>query len=500
MSDIIKTYTVSSEGLTVKVDVKKEDIVNAYNISIPQINTATLALLESIKEELIKETRIKTEEIFDPTSVKKIKTDFKTRTQKLLERRIPGISVEIKDMLIAFLLHETLGLGKLELLFADDYLEEIVINTSKEPIWVYHKEFGWLKTNVFIESEQEIQNYANIIGRRAGRQISVLNPLLDAHMITGDRANATLFPISTKGNTLTIRKFARRPWTITDFLENKTMTPDVAAMMWLVIQYELNMIIAGGTSSGKTSFLNTLLPFIQPNHRIISIEDTRELAFPDFLHWVPLTTREPNPEGKGEVSMLDLLINSLRMRPDRIIVGEIRRGEQPEVLFEAMHTGHSVYATLHADTVEQVIRRMTNPPINIPHVMMESLHCVAVVHRDRRKGIRRIYQLAELLPTGESLGNVSLDTNLLYRSKPSGEIVAHDESLRIFDMIAMHTGITRKEFNDDLKEKMVVLDWLVKNQVNSINEIGLVVAKYYREKEEVLKAIKQKESPKIILE
>jgi len=500
MSDIIKTYTVSSEGLTVKVDIAKETIVNSYNISIPQINTATLALMESIKEELIKETRIKTEEIFDPTSVKKIKTDFKERTQKLLERRIPGLSVEIKDMLIAFLLHETLGLGRLELLFADNDLEEIVINTSKEPVWVYHKEFGWLKTNVTIESEQEIQNYANIIGRRAGRQISVLNPLLDAHMITGDRANATLFPISTKGNTLTIRKFARRPWTITDFIESKTVTPDVAALMWLIIQYELNMIIAGGTSSGKTSFLNTLLPFIQPNHRIISIEDTRELAFPDFLHWVPLTTREPNPEGKGEVSMLDLLINSLRMRPDRIIVGEIRRGEQAEVLFEAMHTGHSVYATLHADTVEQVIRRMTNPPINIPHVMMESLHCVAVVHRDRRKGIRRLYQLAELLPTGESLGNVSLDSNLLYRSKPSGEIVAHDESVRIFDMIAMHTGITRKEFNDDIKEKVSILDWLVKNQVKSINDIGLVIAKYYREKDEVLKAVKQKESPKIILE
>ena len=190
----------------------------------------------------------------------------------------------------------------------------------------------------------------------------------------------------------------------------------------------------------------------------------------------------------------------MRRRTDRIVVGEIRRGEQAEVLFEAMHTGHSVYATLHADTVDQVIRRMTNPPINIPNVMMESLHCIAVVHRDRRKGIRRLYQLAELLPTGEALGNVSLETNLLYRSKPNGDIVSHDESIRIFDIIATHTGITRKEFAEDIKEKVSILDWFVKNKVKSINDIGLVVAKYYRNKEEVLKAVKQKESPKIILE
>jgi len=112
--------------------------------------------------------------------------------------------------------------------------------------------------------------------------------------------------------------------------------------------------------------LNAMLPFIPTNHRIVSIEDTRELQLPNFLHWVPLNTREPNPEGKGEVSMLDLLVNSLRMRPDRVIVGEIRRQKEAEVLFEAMHTGHSVYATLHADRAEQVLLRLTNPPIGIP--------------------------------------------------------------------------------------------------------------------------------------
>ena len=397
---IYKEYTLNTDGIEVNVRIAKEGVVNEYQILLPRIDVATLALLDSIRHEILMETRIKIDEIFDQDAIKNLKRDFMSKAEKLLQKKVPGLQKEVRDTLIALLIHNTLGLGKLEIFLSDDELEEVTINTSKESVWVYHKLYGWLRTNVLINSEQEVHNYANIIGRRVGRQITILEPLLDAHMITGDRANATLFPISSKGNTLSIRKFARKPWNITDFVENKTLSLEVAAFLWMSIQYELNMIIAGGSSSGKTSLLNSLMPFMSPNHRIISIEDTRELNLPDFLHWVPLTSRQPNPEGKGEVTMLRLLINSLRMRPDRIVVGEIRNASQAEVLFEAMHTGHSVYATLHADTVEQVLRRITNPPINIPEVMLESLHSICVMRRDKRKGHRKLYQLAEFLPTG----------------------------------------------------------------------------------------------------
>ena len=200
---------------------------------------------------------------------------------------------------------------------------------------------------------------------KIGKQITVLDPLLDAHLLSGDRVNSTLFPISTKGNTITIRKFRRDPWTVTDLISNKTVSSEVMATIWEAIQYEMSVVFSGGTASGKTTILGVSMPFIPPNHRIISIEDTREIFLPEYLHWVPLTTREPNPEGKGEVTMLDLLVNSLRMRPDRIVVGEIRRKEEAEVLFEAMHTGHSAYTTVHANTADETIRRLTNPPIEI---------------------------------------------------------------------------------------------------------------------------------------
>ena len=493
MSKTLVKYSVTLHGINkINVDiVSGEDLVIVYNVLKPTITSTTELLLSEVRDKLLKESTLGIHELFETSVIQKLQEEFTKKAEKIIIDVLPTIKPEDKNSLVCNLICDMLGLGDLEVPLSDPNLEEVVVNTSKEPIWVYHKEFGWLKTNIIIPAEKDIQNYASIIARRIGRQITTLEPLLDAHLTTGDRANATLFPISTKGNTITIRKFRRKPWTIIDFIKNQTIPLEVSAFLWLAIEYELNMILAGGTSSGKTALLNTLMPFIQPNHRIVSIEDTRELQLPDFLHWVPMTTREANPEGKGEVSMLDLMINSLRMRPDRIIVGEIRRADQAEVLFEAMHTGHSVYATLHADTADQVVRRMTNPPINIPDVMMEALHLIVVQHRDRRRGIRRTYQVAELLPVGESGSQTTTKLNILYRMRSDGVVVAHDPSVRVFDTLRMHTGMTDKEMLADIEEKMYVLEWMLKKNIDDVNVVGKTIAQYYFDKDNFIKKMKK---------
>ena len=365
--EAIEGYTIKSYGFSIQVKIMglKNRATN-YELSIPKFSVPTLALLDSIKTGIVTKITLSSSEILDPKSIDKIKEKFMTAVSLMLKEEVPNIDESTKNVLIGRLMNEMVGLGDIEFLLLDEGLEEIVVNSSQEPVRVYHKRYGWLITNVVIDSEAKINNYSEIIARRVGRQITSLDPLLDAHLVTGDRANAVLYPISSKGNTITIRKFARDPWTVTDLIKNKTATSQLFALIWLAMQYEMNIIISGGTASGKTSFLNVCMPFIPLNHRILSIEDTRELLLPKFLYWAPLVTRLPNPEGKGEVSMLDLLINSLRMRPDRIILGEIRRQRDAEVLFEAMHTGHSVYATLHADSVAETISRLINPPINVP--------------------------------------------------------------------------------------------------------------------------------------
>ena len=490
---LLKQYEIDSEGINfdVKIVYRKGEFVKSYLLDIPEYGEGTKALLDQLKQEIIMDTSIKADKFLDPKFIDYLKDQFRQRADAIIKKELVTIDDYTKNSLIGILLNEMLGLGKIEILLADGNLEEIVVNNAEEPVWVYHKEHGWLRTNVMMDNEEQVQNYANIIARRGGKQITILNPLLDTHLVTGDRANATLFPISGKGNTITIRRFRRDPWTVTDMIRNSTTNSEVMALVWMCIQYELNMILSGGTASGKTSFMNVCLPFMQPNHRIITIEDTRELLLPEFLHWVPMTTREPNAEGKGGVTMLDLLVNSLRQRPDRIIVGETRRRPEAEVMFEAMHTGHSVYTTFHANTAEETIRRFTNPPIDIPPTVLDTVHLNVVMFRNRRLGVRRVLEVAEFIP--EKRGNEeTLKANTLYRWRAGGDVIAKDaESIRLFDELSMHTGLTYSEIEEDLKDKKQALDWLVKKDIHNVQEVGTVMAKYYLGKDELMKIVRK---------
>jgi flagellar protein FlaI len=388
------------------------------------------------------------------------------------------------DVLAVYLIQKTLGLGEMEALLSDEQLEEVTVNNARDPVWVYHKKFGWCKTNLRLKNEEMVYDYASMIARKVGRQINILNPTLDAHLPSGDRVNATLFPISSFGNTITIRKFSRNPWTITSFIKSKTVTSDVAGLIWLCMQNELSLLVTGGTGSGKTSFLNAMAGLIPANQRIISIEDTRELTLPSFLHWVPMTVREANPEGKGEVTMLDLMVNSLRQRPDRIIVGEIRRQREAEVMFEAMHTGHSVYATLHADNAQQTISRLTNPPINVPHEMLDALSGIVVTFRHRRFNIRRVLEFAEVSKKGEA--------NVLYRWDLKSDKMKNVARMStLVETLSLYAGLSDKEIESDIGEKMEVLDWMVKKGFDDVDQVGQIVSNYYINVDEVMDAVKK---------
>jgi flagellar protein FlaI len=490
---LIREYTIDYQNVnaSVKIYHHQKEYVPVYDIRYPKIEEATWAVLDSVREKIVTELAFHTEDILSPEESSDIRKKFIQKATNLIQAELPNLSTGDVDILVGILSQESLGLGPIEFMLKDNDLEEIVINNAKEPIWVYHRTYGWLKTNVTLSDETKVYNYAAQIGRKVGTQITNLNPLMDAYLTTGDRANATLFPISSKGNTLTIRKFARRPWTITDFIEVKTISPEVAAFLWLAIQFEMNIVCTGGTASGKTSFLNVLSMFIPPTERIISIEDTREIQLPPFLHWLPLTTRPPNIEGKGEVTMLQLMINALRMRPDRMIVGEIRRSKEAEVLFEAVNTGHSVYSTLHANTAEETLKRLINPPINIPLSLLTSLQLIAVMHRDRRKKIRRVLEITELIPSG-GLDEMKVELNNIFRWIPSkDQIIEWGKSNRVWNDIKLFSGMEDNEIKKNLEEKKNILLWMVKNKVNTIEKVGKIISDYYKDPGQVLRMIER---------
>jgi len=482
--NIIDSYEFRSERIPINVTILKKpgEFVPTYDLRISVISKTTEMILEKVRLELIRRVSLGAEDIGDTKKTDLVEDKFNQLIDILIDKYFPDSDQDTVNFLRSYLKINSLGLGNLELVMNDENLEELVVNQASEPVWVYHKKHGWLKTNVYLKSEEQTKHYASIIGRKVGRQITVLTPLLDAHLGSGDRVNATLSPVSTNGNTITIRKFSKDPWTITKFLKTRTISPEAAALIWTAIQYELSAIIAGGTASGKTSALNVFSNFFPPNQRIISIEDTREIVLPKFLHWVPLNTTLPNAEGKGEINMGDLLVNSLRMRPDRILVGEVRRKRETETLFEAIHTGHSVYATFHANSAKETVERLTNAPIEVPKIMLPAISLIIVQFRNRRTGYRRTFQIAEILPNGES--NVMMQYDI-----KKDVLVSISKSKALYDNISLFTGMSVNEINKELKEKIKVLNYLVKKGIDDVDGVGRIVAEYYTNKDELMKYV-----------
>ncbi len=484
-SGSIDKYEYKSQDIPISVTVSraKGEFVPIYEVRISSISKTTEFLLEKIRQELIKQVNLGVADILDVKKAPQVEGLFEETIADLIRKYFPDADEATAGFLTSYLVARSLGLGNIELLMDDIQLEEIVINQADEPVWVYHKVHGWLKTNIFLKDEEQIKHYAALIGRKVGRQISVLEPLLDAHLSKGDRVNATLIPISTAGNTITIRKFSRDPWTITRLVKNGTISAEAAAWVWMAIHYELSAIIAGGTASGKTSALNCFANFFPPNQRIISIEDTREIQLPRFLHWIPLNTRLPNAEGKGEINMGDLLVNSLRMRPDRILVGEVRRKREAETLFEAIHTGHSVYATFHANTAQEAIERLTNPPIDVPSIMLPAISLVIVQFRNRRSGARRTFQIAEVLPKAEFNVFMQYDTKRDRLGKAG-------RSKSFFQTLKLFTGMSERELHAEIKEKEQVINYLVKQNVMDVDAVGRIIAEYYTDKRNLMSYVR----------
>src|SRR3989338_7784833 len=253
-------YNFYSGNIPVNLTIEsvKDEFVLIYNVSISQIRANTELVLDKIRDELVNKVKLGIADITDPKKMDYVKGKFKETIEYLIDKYFPDIGGDTKDFFTTYLMHKSFGLGKIEIILNDKNLEEVVVNSAEDPIWVYHHEHGWLKTNIILKDEGLVKHYSSLIARKVGRSITMLTPLLDAHLDTGDRVNATLFPITSRGNTITIRKFAEKPITITDMLKDKTISLSAASLIWSGVQYELSAIVSGGTATGKSTALGVI--------------------------------------------------------------------------------------------------------------------------------------------------------------------------------------------------------------------------------------------------
>lgn len=483
---IIDKYELNFENTRIPIIIleKEGEFVNIYQVDILETGKYTNFIIEKIKEDLLREGIFEEKSADLKVDYSQLKEKYVAKVTDLIQYYIPMLDFETRQKIITYIVQKSLDLGFVDILITDSNIEEITINGSTSTVMIYHRKHGWLKTNLKFLSDDEIKNIASRIALENKKYFSNLNPLLDAHLRGGHRVNATLDSISTKGTTMTIRRFSDKPWTVSDLITSKTSSAIALALIWIAMENELSVIVTGGTGSGKTSFLNSISSFIPANQRIISVEDTREIRLPDYAHWVPLESRQPNQEGKGGVSMLDLIVNSLRMRPDRIIIGEIRKKAEAEVLFEAMRTGHSVYGTFHANNAEETVLRLSSPPIEIPKITLSALGLIVIQHRDRKSGQRVTLQIAELTKKG--------DESVIFQYNPkTKKMYMKNKPVNLLRTLEEFQGIDEKEFYYSLKERAMVLEYLAKMNITSIDGVGVVINNYYKNKKSLFLEIKE---------
>lgn len=467
------------------------DVVPQYNVFKQKYSSEEKLLLSELRENLV-DLAISSDESLQ-VNEDKLLNDIKNFLFAKLANNSQNntISNEYLDNLARKLFQDLVGYGEIDPLIRDDDLEEIMVIGIDKPVFVYHREYGMMKTNILFKDAGEVMNLIDSIARQINRRIDQESPILDGRLPDGSRVNATIPPISADGPSMTIRKFKRDPLTIIDLINSKTISVELAAFFWLCFDglgvKSANAIISGGTSSGKTTTLNALSSFINPKERIITIEDTLELQIP-HEHVIRMETRPPNVENRGELTMNDLVKNSLRQRPDRIIVGEVR-GSEAITLFTALNTGHSGFGTLHSNDARETITRLTNAPMSVPNIMISAIDFIIMQNRIYRSdgvSFRRISEVAEV--SGIEEGVIQL--NKIFEWDPQSDTIKNvGITSKTLTEIANVSGNSLNSLYDEIKNREIVLQHMVDQNIRSIRDVSTVLEMYYLDSQKVLNRI-----------
>lgn len=467
------------------------DIIPQYDVAKQNYTPDERILLGEIRENLV-DLAISTGENYQANEeilLNDIKNFLFLRLSG--ENQNNDVSNEYLDKLSRRFLRDIIGYGQIDPLIQDDALEEIMIIGTSKPIFVYHRKYGMMKTNIQFSNETELRDLIDSIARQINRRIDQESPILDGRLADGSRINATIPPVSADGPSLTIRKFRQDPLTIIDLINSRTVSLDLAGFLWLCIDglgvKSANAIISGGTSSGKTTTLNALSAFINPNERIITIEDTLELQIP-HEHVIRMETRPANVEGKGELTMNDLVKNSLRQRPDRIIVGEVR-ADEAITLFTALNTGHSGFGTLHSNDARETITRLTNEPMSVPEIMIQAIDFIIMQNRiytPSGMSFRRVSEVAEVV--GMEEGTVQL--NKIFQWNPERDTIDNvGVTSNTLQQIATLSGKSIPELKSEIENRKIVLKHMINQNIRSVDGVNSVIELYYKNPQKVLNRI-----------
>ena len=468
----IDQYWVEKGRSLICIALNKKTNQKEYLLYEPALSEFEYELLERLHEDL-RDVLILTS---DETK--------KDRKHLLLEKMYAliddyGLSLESTPLfkLQYYLIRNYLGWSRLDALMKDPQLEDISCDGNRIPLFLYHRHYRNIATNIAFEADV-LNSLAITLAQRSGKHISTGSPMIDATLPEGSRLQLTLgTEVTTRGTSFTIRKFREEPFSPVELMENSTFNADALVYFWLAIENNKSLLFIGGTASGKTSSLNAVSLFIPPVAKVVSIEDTREITL-YHDNWIASVTREALSEGGNAISMFDLLRAAMRQRPEYILVGEVR-GPEAQTLFQAMNTGHTTFSTMHAGGVDAAIHRLESEPLNVPRNMVQALNiiCVqALIFRGAER-VRRFQEIVEIAGIDPSTGN--LRVNNVFTYDPLHDKFSYTGRSQVYSDIAEKRGWTRDQLESEISTRKQLLDEMRKQGIKDYISAASLFHAYY---------------------
>ncbi len=449
-----------------------------YKVIEPTLLEEETKMLREIKGILMEEIDVNLKEI---DTKEKAAEYLKQKVHEVIKNYRLKVAEEAVDKLMYYVVRDFIYYGKIDPLMKDRMVEDISADGVNIPVYVWHREYESLPTNIIFEDENELNSFIVRLAYLSGKNVSIASPMLDASLPDGSRVQLTYgSEITRRGSTFTIRRFRVDPLTISDLISFKTLSSEMAAYFWYAIENRASVLVAGGVASGKTTMLNCLSMFIKPELKIVSVEDTAELNLP-HENWIPSVVRSGfghEEKGPGAITLFDLLKAAVRQRPDFIIVGEVR-GEEAYTLFQAMATGHLGMSTIHAESVDSVVHRLESEPMNIPKPLLAMIDAIMIQARTEINGkpARRTVAVTEV--TAVDPKTKELIMNDVFKWDPRSNSFEYRGHSHILEKNMEKMGVTEEEVRTELKRRATVLEWMAKKNIRKYTEVANVIREYY---------------------
>ncbi|MGI0007288.1 MAG: type II/IV secretion system ATPase subunit [Nitrosotalea sp.] len=385
-----------------------------------------------------------------------------------------------------YLNRDIVGFGLIDPIMHDVNIEDVSCSGTDKPIFIWHRNYDSIPTNIQYASNEQLNSFVSRIVFRAGKHISTAFPISDL-ALQGNHRISVLYQkeVTPKGTSFTIRKFREDPYTIIDLMKFGTISISIAAYLWMLVEAKQSFIIIGSTGSGKTTILNAITGLVHPDYKIFSVEDVAEINI-NHENWFTLVSRSGfGLSGEGEIGLYDLIKAGVRHRPDYIVVGEIR-GSEAYVMFQAMATGHGGLCTMHADGLESAIKRLQQKPMDIPPAYISLMNCAVVIKRVKENSTGQSSRRA--IAVSEIMSSNSSHTAFSWNPKTDN----FDDNLKdsnLFKKMADASGRDLNELLEEHEKRIMILKWMLENDIRNYKKVAEVVGKYYRDPESLLQKI-----------